>query len=66
MVYLLRLNVGIAVDRFRDVTGFGARTLFDEPIRRNAELGLISADETSIRLTAAGRLLANRVMADFL
>ncbi len=65
-VQMLRLTAGIDVRRFAAATGFDPLSLFAEAIERHARGGLLEADGGSIRLTRRGRLLANRVMADFL
>lgn len=62
----LRLNDGIDVARFQQSTGFDPLVLFAEVIQRFADRGLLVTDAHRIALTREGRLLANRVLADFL
>jgi len=63
---MLRLTRGIDVERFRDQTGVEPLEHFAEAIERFSGLGLLEADDRSIRLTRRGLLLSNRVMAGFL
>lgn len=65
-VQMLRLTEGIDRARFREQTGLDAGELFAERIKEFSSLGLLAADERTIRLTRRGMLVANRVMAEFL
>ncbi len=65
-VQMLRMTSGIDLQRFAMQTGFDARTLFADPIRRMRDAGLLVADAGRIRLTRAGMVVANRVMQEFL
>jgi oxygen-independent coproporphyrinogen-3 oxidase len=62
----LRLTAGIARQRFAERYGQDPALLFAEPIARHAADGLLTVDETSIRLTRAGLLVADTVIVDFL
>jgi len=62
---MLRTVEGIAPARFQQATGFNPLALFAETIRRHVSDGLLEADDERIALTAAGRLLADSVLADF-
>jgi oxygen-independent coproporphyrinogen III oxidase len=61
---LLRLNRGIDRAEFQARYGRDPAEQFAEPIGRHAADGLIVVDEKSIRLTRAGRLLADYVLRD--
>ncbi len=65
-VQMLRLTDGIELARFRDQTGFDAATIFAERVREFASLGLMDANERTIRLTRRGMMVANRIMAELL
>ncbi|MFQ5425190.1 MAG: radical SAM family heme chaperone HemW, partial [Phycisphaerae bacterium] len=65
-VQMLRLTEGIDAERFRLATGRDARRMFASQIRRFEALELLAADAPTIRLTPRGRLVANRVMMEFL
>ncbi len=65
-VQMLRLTDGIDSAKFREQTGFDAKTIFAERIKEFTALGLLEPDDRGIRLTRRGMLVANRVMADFL
>ena len=65
-VQMLRMTRGIDLDKFQMQTGFDARDLFAQPIRRFSQLGLLESDDRTIHLTRRGLLLANSVMTDFL
>jgi len=62
----LRLVRGIDRARFAARYGVEPATLFADAIARHVAGGLLEVDEQGIRLTRAGRLLGDRVMADFL
>jgi oxygen-independent coproporphyrinogen-3 oxidase len=62
----LRLTAGIDVKQFEERTGFDPHHLFAEAIRVHEAQGRLQSTPSSIRLTAAGRLVADQVMADFL
>lgn len=63
---MLRLVEGIDCRAFREVTGFDPLVLFGAPVAHHRAAGRLTADEGRIALTAAGRLVADSVMADFL
>ncbi len=62
----LRLVEGIDRGRFRETTGFDPHELFGEVIEGYVSAGLLAADSERIALTDRGRLVADRIMADFL
>lgn len=62
----LRLAAGIDRAAFRRRFGHDAATLFADAIERHAADGLLEVDDVGIRLTRAGRLVADTVMVDFL
>jgi oxygen-independent coproporphyrinogen-3 oxidase len=62
----LRLTAGIDRQRFKQRYAEDPALLFAAAIERHGADGLLTSDETSIRLTRAGFLLADRVIADFL
>lgn len=65
---MLELRLVEGIDRRRFAARFGAdpADLFAAAIARHTATGLLELDQRGVRLTRAGRLLANRVMADFL
>ncbi|HET6425787.1 MAG TPA: radical SAM family heme chaperone HemW [Planctomycetaceae bacterium] len=62
----LRLGDGINYARFHAETGFRLDELAAEAIDRHVDAGLLQDDGITLRLTRAGRFLANRVVQDFL
>ncbi len=62
----LRLGEGIARDEFRQQTGFVLDDLVADAIQKNVATGLLVDDGRTIRLSRAGRFLADRVVQDFL
>ena len=62
----LRLTAGIDRQRFKQRYAEDPALLFAAAIERHGADRLLTSDETSIRLTRAGFLLADRVIADFL
>lgn len=62
----LRLNEGLGRERFAAEFGADPVAYFGPAVARHAEAGLLEVTPASVRLTRAGRLLANRVIADFL
>lgn len=62
----LRLMDGIGRRRFAERFGVDPATLFADAIERHAREGRLVCDERGIRLTRAGLLLADTVIADFL
>jgi len=62
----LRLGEGIDRKRFAERYGEDPVVFFSEAINRHGSAGRLEVDEVGIRLTRAGRLLANTVMVDFL
>ena len=63
---MLRLRDGIDCAAFVGACGVDPREFFADAIARHRELGFIEADESAIRLTGAGMLVADSVIADFL
>ena len=62
----LRLVEGLDRARFRRRYAIDPVELFSSTIRRHVADGLLNVDERGIRLTRRGRMLGDRVMADFL
>jgi oxygen-independent coproporphyrinogen-3 oxidase len=62
----LRLTEGMDRRRFRERFGDDPVVFFADAIRKNVALGLLEVDDRGIRLTRAGLLLADSVIADFL
>lgn len=62
----LRTIAGIAANDFQRRTGWDPRQLFAAEIRRHQDRGWLESDASGIRLTRAGRFVADTVMADFL
>lgn len=62
----LRLEDGIDHRRFHAETGYRLNELAPTAISQNVSAGLLSDDGVTMKLTRAGRFLANRVMQDFL
>jgi oxygen-independent coproporphyrinogen-3 oxidase len=64
-VQMLRLTEGIDEAAFMRRTGFEARMLFAEAIDRFTAMNLLETCDGFIRLTRRGRMVANRVMEEF-
>lgn len=62
----LRLGEGVNRAVFEQRTGFVLDELCGEAIQKNLAAGLMEDNAQSIRLTRAGRFLADRVVQDFL
>jgi len=62
----LRVNCGIDVTAFEKSVGLDPLELYAEQIREHGAAGLLEYTRGHIRLTKAGRLLADRVIRDFL
>ena len=62
----LRLNRGIDVAAFERSVGLDPLELYVAQIREHSAAGLLEHTPEYIRLTKAGRLLADRVIRDFL
>ncbi|HNS00202.1 MAG TPA: radical SAM family heme chaperone HemW [Planctomycetota bacterium] len=62
----LRTCAGIDIAAFAARTGFDPHMLFADALRAHSAAGLLEIDAGRIRLTEAGRDLANCVMEDFL
>lgn len=62
----LRLIDGLDRRRFAERFGQDPATLYAEAVARHVELGLLEVTPTHLRLTRAGLLVADSVMADFL
>lgn len=60
----LRLNEGLSVAAFRTRTGVDPRSAFGAALDRWVAQGYLVVSDTSIALTRAGRLVANRVITD--
>jgi oxygen-independent coproporphyrinogen-3 oxidase len=63
---MLRLIEGIDRARFTAACGVDPLEFFADAIAKHRELGFVEANERSIRLTRAGLLVADSVIADFL
>ncbi|HUS81316.1 MAG TPA: radical SAM family heme chaperone HemW [Armatimonadota bacterium] len=66
MMLGLRLTGGVGWEAFRRRYGRGMEEIYGAVIARLAEDGLLVRDAAGIRLTSRGRLLGNRVFAEFL
>ncbi len=62
----LRLGDGIDRNVFQQQTGFVLDQLAADAIQKNVTTGLLIDDGRTIRLSRAGRFLADRVVQDFL
>lgn len=62
----LRLNEGLQRGAFSIAYGRRVEDVFAQAIEKHVELGLLEADDETLRLTRAGRLVADSVIADFL
>jgi oxygen-independent coproporphyrinogen-3 oxidase len=62
----LRLTEGLERRRFAERFGYDPAVLFAKAIEKHTRDGLVEVTATAIRLTRAGRLLADTVIADFL
>ena len=62
----LRLNEGLDRRAFALRFKHDPAVLFAGEIEKHVELGLLTVDEQAVRLTRAGRLVADSVIADFL
>lgn len=62
----LRLRAGVDRRSFASRFGLDPAEMFEEPLRKHCELGLLEATEDAVRLTRAGLLVADSVIADFL
>ncbi len=66
MLGLRLIEEGIERARFRDRVGIKLDEVYGETISRLVDQGLLESDVERIRLTLRGRLLGNRVFAEFL
>ncbi|PWK08387.1 oxygen-independent coproporphyrinogen-3 oxidase [Tumebacillus permanentifrigoris] len=66
MILGLRLIEGVTFERFRARHGTEMLDVFAAPIRKYEARGLLTVDETGVRLTEQGIFLANEVFAEFL
>jgi oxygen-independent coproporphyrinogen-3 oxidase len=66
MMLGLRLNVGVDEETFSARFGLALREAYGAEIDRLVDEGLLEADDRGVRLTPHGRLLGNRVFAEFL
>ncbi len=62
----LRLTAGVGREEFRARYGRGLEEVYGPVIARLVDDGLLESDARGIRLTSRGRLLGNRVFAEFL
>jgi len=62
----LRLNEGVAFEKFTKRFGEDLRERFEKEIREITEMGLIEVDDVRVRLTRRGRILSNEVFWRFL
>lgn len=62
----LRLNEGLNRAAFAALHGRRAEEIFADAIEKHVGLGFLTADADALRLTPAGRLVADSVIADFL
>lgn len=62
----LRLNRGLDRAAFRARFGVDAQALFEPALRPHVECGLVEIDADGIRLTRAGRLVADSVLVDLM
>jgi oxygen-independent coproporphyrinogen-3 oxidase len=58
----LRRTEGVDRAVFQEETGFDLDVLANQAIRRHVELGLLTADQRGVRLTRAGRYVADSVI----
>ncbi len=61
----LRLNRGVERAGFQARFGVEPAELFAPALKRHIESGLVESDNSGIRLTRAGRLVADSVLVDF-
>ena len=61
-----RASGGLDLRRLSLDFGEDVEAVFSRPIRRFSQAGLIGVDDGRVTLTAAGQLLANEVLAEFL
>jgi oxygen-independent coproporphyrinogen-3 oxidase len=66
MMGLRLLDEGVEHERFRTRFGMDLRRQFSAELEELEELGLIAVDAERVRLSECGRLLGNRVFAQFL
>ena len=62
----LRLNRGIDIEQFGRQVGLDPLTLYADQISRYTAEGLMKCDNQHIQLTSPGRLVADRIISDFL
>ncbi len=60
----LRMSRGLDLEIMKEEEGLPIRDLYGDTLTRLRQQGLISGDDSRIRLTAKGMLFANRVMAE--
>ncbi|NTU64429.1 MAG: hypothetical protein HGB05_13780 [Chloroflexi bacterium] len=66
MLGLRLIEEGVERGRFHDRFGVTLDEVYGMTIEQLIEQGLLESDDARIRLTARGRLLGNRVFAEFL
>lgn len=66
VILALRLKEGLSRQRFRDRFGWDVTDIYPSEINHLLAYGLVTLDKESLRLTAAGWLLANQAAAAFL
>lgn len=65
MMLGLRMSEGVDLARFRERFGVDIERVYQPELERMSGLGLLEMDESRVRLTSRGVLLANEVMAEF-
>ncbi len=66
MMLELRMREGVGRARFAQRYAADPTALFGEAITRHESLGLLNVDDNAVRLTRAGQLVADSVIADFI
>ena len=66
MLGLRLVREGVAFDRFAALHGADLREVFRTEIAKLTAWGLVTMDDTSIRLTPQGLMVGNQVFAEFL
>jgi oxygen-independent coproporphyrinogen-3 oxidase len=62
----LRLSEGLKFDDYAAQTGFDARSLFEDQLRRLKKFGLLQVNDSGFLLTDAGLAVADTIAAQFL
>ena len=66
MMMGMRLNDGVAHERFEKRFGQQINTVFPQELKRLLKLGLIEVTDDAVLLSERGRLLGNEVFAEFI